>query len=235
MATFVLVHGAWRAGWCYRRVADILRSRGHTVYTPTLTGLGPTSHQLSGAISLTTHIRDIVGLIEWEELHQVVLVGHSYGGIPITGTADLIPDKIASLVYLDAFVPENNQCLLDMVPPEEALKFCLSAASNGGFGITPLSLDYFNVNAGDRAWVEKLTTLQPLGTFTQRLQLTGAHTRVRKKTYVTATDYETPFGKFTQKFAADPAWISRSIDCGHDLMLDRPQETADLIEEASRF
>jgi len=112
MATFVLVHGAWHGGWCWKRVAALLRQAGHEVFAPTLTGLGERAHLMSNAIDLHTHIRDILGVLQWEELADVVLCGHSYGGMVISGVADRVPEKLRSLVYLDAFVPDNGTCMI---------------------------------------------------------------------------------------------------------------------------
>jgi pimeloyl-ACP methyl ester carboxylesterase len=111
--TFVLVHGAWHGGWCWRRVADRLTVNGHKVFTPTMTGLGERSHLLDGKISLDTHITDIVNVIKWEGLSDIVLVGHSYGGFIITGVAEQMPSVISSIVFLDAFVPDNGQSIAD--------------------------------------------------------------------------------------------------------------------------
>ena len=118
MATFVLVHGAWHGGWCWKRVRPLLESRGHLVFTPTLTGLGERSHLLARETGLETHIADVVNVIRWEELSEVVLCGHSYGGMVISGVADRVPDRIRSLVYLDAFVPSDGQSLFDFLPAE---------------------------------------------------------------------------------------------------------------------
>ena len=120
MTTFVLVHGAWHGGWCYKRVARLLRQAGHEVYTPTLTGLGERAHLINRAIDLDTHVQDIVGVICCEELSDVVLCGHSYGGMVITGVAEQIAAKIRSLVYLDAFVPENGKSLMDYLPAQQS-------------------------------------------------------------------------------------------------------------------
>ena len=126
--TFVLVHGASAGGWCYRRVADRLEQRGHKVFTPTLTGLGERSHLMSGMITLDTHIADVVNVIRWENLDSVVLVGHSYGGWIVSGVAEKVEKQISSIVFLDAFMPENGQRVLDTNSPrsraeiEEALK-----------------------------------------------------------------------------------------------------------------
>src|ERR1700685_1291780 len=117
MATFVLVHGAWGGALIWRRNAQALRKAGHEVYTPTLTGLGERSHLMSPTINLDTHVTDVVNVIKTEELSDVVLVGHSYGGMVVTGVADALSDKIRSLVYLDAFVPQNGQSLINLLPP----------------------------------------------------------------------------------------------------------------------
>ena len=111
--TFVLVHGSSAGGWCYRRVADLLEKRGHKVFAPTLTGLGERSHLISGMITLDTHITDVVNVIRWENLDGFVLVGHSYGGWIISGVAEQVEKRIASIVFLDAFMPENGQRVLD--------------------------------------------------------------------------------------------------------------------------
>jgi pimeloyl-ACP methyl ester carboxylesterase len=114
--TFVLVHGAWSGGWCYARVAALLRSRGHTAFTPTLTGQGERAHLSSGAVNLSTHIEDVLGVFRFERLDNVVLAGHSHGGMVVTGVADRIAEKIKALAYLDAFVPEDGQSLFDVIP-----------------------------------------------------------------------------------------------------------------------
>src|SRR5687768_1637622 len=111
---FLLVHGAWHGGWCWRRVADLLQANGHTAFTPTLTGLGERSHLMRAGINLTTHITDVVNVMKWEELSGIVLCGHSYGGMVVSGVAEQMADKIASIVFLDAFVPENGDAMADL-------------------------------------------------------------------------------------------------------------------------
>src|SRR5262245_35158330 len=109
--TFVLVHGAWHGGWCWRRVTDLLEKKGHKVFTPTMTGLGERSHLIDPKINLATHITDIVNVIKWEGLKDIVLVGHSYGGSVVSGVAEQAGDAIGSIVFLDAFLPENGDSL----------------------------------------------------------------------------------------------------------------------------
>jgi pimeloyl-ACP methyl ester carboxylesterase len=118
MATFVLVHGSWAGGVVWREVARRLRKAGHDVYAPTLTGIGERKHLLNREINLDTHIQDVIGVIDDEDLADIVLVGHSYGGMVISGVADRVPEKVASLVYLDAFVPEDGQSNFSILPSD---------------------------------------------------------------------------------------------------------------------
>src|SRR3954447_20810884 len=124
--TFVLVHGAWHGGWCWRRVSDLLEKKGHKVFTPTMTGLGSCSHLISKDVNLTTHITDIANFIKWENLTDIVLVGHSYAGIIISGVAEKMFNKISSIVFLDAFMPENGDSLAEKAAP--AFKDIIAAA-----------------------------------------------------------------------------------------------------------
>src|SRR6202142_823809 len=116
MATFVLVHGAWFGGWCWQKVIPLLESAGHEVYAPTLTGLAERASELSPEVGLDTHIQDIVGLLEEKNLHGVILVGHSYAGMVITGVVDQVPERIAHLVYLDTFVPRDGESMASISP-----------------------------------------------------------------------------------------------------------------------
>ena len=138
--TFVLVHGAWHGGWCWRFVRPLLEQAGHRVYAPSLTGLGERRHLARDDIDLDTHITDVVSLIEMEDLREVVLVGHSYGGMVITGAADRAHEPIARLVYLDAFVPEDGKCALDYVVPERAARMREEGERTGSVTPPPLSL-----------------------------------------------------------------------------------------------
>ena len=133
---FVLVHGAWHGGWCWRRVSGILQKQGHRVFTPTMTGLGERSHLMSKDVVLDTHIADIVNVIEWEDLAGICLVAHSYGGWPVSGAIEQIGDRVASVVYLDAFVPDDGQKSLD-VASEFSRKGTLEAIANGEISRPP--------------------------------------------------------------------------------------------------
>ena len=171
--TFVLVHGAWHGGWCWRRVADRLRRDGHAVFTPTLTGLGERSHLLRPGIDLATHVADIVNVMRWERLSDVVLCGHSYGGFVISSVAEATPVLIRSIVFLDAFLPENSDTILKLTGP--AIQDTIRAAlQRNDPGVAPRSAEAFGVNAADRQWVDDLCVPQPIGTFTSPTALSGA-------------------------------------------------------------
>jgi pimeloyl-ACP methyl ester carboxylesterase len=232
-ATFVLVHGAWHGGWCYERVAALLRERGHLVFTPSLTGLGDRAHLASNAIDLSTHVADIVHLLNDEDLHGVVLCGHSYGGMVISGVVDAVPDRIGALVFLDAFVPENGQSLHDLVPEAQRFRHLEAAAANGGF-IPPIAAAYFHVNEADRAYVDAQCTPHPLETMRERLVLTGARDRVPHKTYLRAANYPSgPFDAARARFEAEPGWVVAAIAAGHDVMLDNPPALAQALLAAA--
>jgi pimeloyl-ACP methyl ester carboxylesterase len=235
MLNYVLVHGAWHGGWCYSRVADRLISRGHRVFAPTLTGLGERSHLFHPAINLTTHVTDIVNLCLWERLEDIVLVGHSYGGMVITGVADRIPKRISHMVYLDAFLPRDGQSLHDLIPAEAAQGQIESDANNRHAGILPIPAELFAVNPADRGWVDSLCTPQPLATFTERLKLSGRGA-IRSKHYVLASNNTLGggFGHFRDSVLGAPAWTTHELACGHDVMIDLPDETALLLERAGR-
>jgi len=235
MATFVLVHGAWMGGEIWKPIARPLRAAGHEVYAPTLTGVGARSHLLRAGIDLDTHIADVVNLIKFHELGDIVLCGHSYGGMVVTGVADAVPEKIASLVYLDAFVPENGQSLFDLLPSGRAGSMRADARENGeGYMVTPPPAAYFNVNAADAAWVDAMCVKHPVACFEQRLVLAGGRDRVARRVYILASGWESAsFPPFAKRFERDPAWQVRRIDCGHDVMLDRPEELAAALAAAA--
>jgi pimeloyl-ACP methyl ester carboxylesterase len=183
--TFVLVHGAWHGGWCWQRVADRLRGGGHAVFTPTLTGLGERSHLLREGVDLKTHITDVVNVMKWEGLSDVVLCGHSYGGFVISGVAEQMAPAIRSIVFLDAFVPRNGESVLDLTGPavQEGIR---NALQRGDIAIPPRAAEAFGVNEADRAWVDRLCVGQPIATFTDKIALSGARERIARKSYIRA-------------------------------------------------
>ncbi len=236
MAIFVLVHGAWHGGWCWRRVADRLRAAGHDVYTPTLTGLADRSHLLSPTVRLQTHILDVANLLSWEDLESVILCGHSYGGMVITGAADREASRIKSLVYVDAFVPSDGESAMDSRPPERVkLAFEQIKSVGEGWWMPPTPAASFRVNEADQAWVDAKCTNFPMSCFTQPVRLTGAVDSIWAKYYVRADGYKAPqFDACVEKLSGRPDWDVRSLPCGHDIMVDMPDEFTAVLEEAGR-
>jgi pimeloyl-ACP methyl ester carboxylesterase len=195
------------------------------VFTPTLTGVGERSHLLSPQVTLDTHIDDIVNLIRWEELSDVVLCGHSYGGCVISGVADRVPDRIGSLVYLDGFVLQDGQSLHDTLPPSQQDRQRDLARDHGeGWKVPPIPAEVFNVNASDLEWVNRQCTMQSLATFQQPIKLKGTAGAASPATFILATGWsDSPFPVFFERAKAR-GWTTLSIPCGHDVMLDRPEE-----------
>jgi pimeloyl-ACP methyl ester carboxylesterase len=235
MANFVLVHGAWHGGWCWRDTAAELRKAGHQVFTPTHTGVGERSHQSAESITLETHIRDVCGCIEAEELNDVVLVGHSYGGMVITGVADRMAARIRSLVYLDAFVPEHGDSLIGLIdkalPAEVAAQFVggfRGAALEGRSGLMqPIPAEVFNVAQANRAWVDRRCVPQALATFEMPLLLGGDHAKVKQRLYILADGWEpSPFRHFARQAEDKNGWRVAKLACSHDVMVDMPKELA---------
>ena len=232
MSTYVLVHGAWHGSWCWKRVRKALQARGHDVFTPTLTGVGERSHLLSPQVSLDTHIDDVANLIQWEELSDVVLCGHSYGGCVISGVADRIPDRLGALVYLDAFVLKNGQCLHDTLPPEQRNMQMEATMRDGeGWKVPPIPAEVFGVNANDAAWVNRQCTMQPLATFQQAIKLSGKGDTIKNVTFILAAGFaDSPFPQFYEQAKAK-GWKTHTMACGHDAMLDLPGDLTQMLDE----
>jgi len=231
--TFVLVHGAWHGGWCWRRVSDRLERQGHKVFTPTLTGLGERSHLMSKDIRLATHVTDVVNHIKWEGLEGVVLCGHSYGGMVVSGVAEQTADKISSIVFLDAFVPQNGEALSDLTGAA-TLDLLRAATQRGDIGIPARTAASFNVNEKDRAWVDAMCVPQPIATFLDKMTLTGARESIAKKSYIRALNNANPgFDKAMARAKADPSWRTYEVPCGHDVMVDMPERLAEILVEVA--
>ena len=222
-APFVLVHGAWHGGWCWRRVTDRLTANKHYVVAPTLSGVGERSHLASDAIDLSTQINDVVNEIKWKDLDGVVLVGHSYGGCVITGVAEKMRERIAAIVYVDAFMPQDGQSLADMLGP--------AAPQWPPHLAPPIPAAVFQVNEKDRAWVDAKMTPHPVKCFTEKLKVTGAYQSIPRKLYIRARRFANPpFDTALARCAADSSWRTVSMTCGHDIMIDQPVELTALLE-----
>jgi pimeloyl-ACP methyl ester carboxylesterase len=198
------------------------------VFTPTLTGVGERSHLNSRSINLETHIADVANLIQWEDLTDVILCGHSYGGCVISGVAERLPDRVRSLVYLDAFVLEDGECLCDVLPEGQAEE--MRTHTIDGWAVPPIPAEVFGVNERDRAWVDSQCTPQSLATFEQPIRLRGHFQRPTDITHVLATGFleGSPF-PFAHERAKAKGWNTATVDCGHDVMLDKPEELTALL------
>jgi pimeloyl-ACP methyl ester carboxylesterase len=232
MANFVLVHGAWHGGWCWARVERILRDAGHQVFASTLTGLGERVHLASADINLDTHIDDILGVLEWEELEDVVLCGHSYGGMVITGVAERAAHRIDTLVYLDAFVPEAGQSVFELMGSERAAAIRAQASRTGdGWRVDPVPAEAFQVrHVGDIAWVDRRCVPQPIATFGQPIASAGAIGKVRRRVYIRAdNDRVTPYAHCAEHAKTAPDWDYHEIPAGHDVMVDAPEALGEVL------
>ncbi len=199
------------------------------MFTPTLTGQGERSHLSSGNINLSTHITDILNVIRYEDLSDIVLAGHSYGGMVNTGVADKVPEKIAALVYLDAFVPQDGQSLFDLNIPKNTQMFIDKAGAAGGLFVPPPSAAFFGVNETDAARVDELAAPHPIATMIEKLNLSGAYRNVKTHIYVhgTVLPRESPFKPFYERAVAE-GWEAHALPCGHDVMLDLPDRVTEI-------
>ena len=172
MAIIVLAHGAWSAAWAWKKVRPLMAAAGHQYFTPTYTGLGERAHLATPSNDLETHIQDVLGVLKFEDLREVVLIGHSYGGMVATGVADPVRDRVARLIYLDAFVPANGQALIDMVPSAKRQRLLDSVKAGDGWRVTPNPIPP-NTSPEDLEWISKHRMSQSVKCFQQPLQLQG--------------------------------------------------------------
>jgi pimeloyl-ACP methyl ester carboxylesterase len=235
MTTFVLVHGAWGGSYGFKYVRGPLRAAGHEVFTPSLTGIGERAHLASPQVNLTTHVTDVVNTILYEDLTDVVLLGYSYGGMVVTGALEHVADRVAHLVYLDAFKPADGQSLTDLTgapyrPPAigpgspwlvEPLQRDLE---------DPAQLDWFAVR---RSW-------HPVGCFTEAVRLprpledypfTRTYVKALREPRAAAGTGASAFWRAAEQAKADPAWRYREVDTDHMIPINRPEELADLLLE----
>ena len=226
MATYLICHGAWSAGWAWKKMRPLLRAAGHEVFTPSYTGLGERAHLAHPLVDLETHIQDVLAVIEAEDLTDIILVGHSYGGMVVTGVADRVPGKLKHLCYLDAFVPGDNQSLLDLV----AVSPTPPAAPIAGWLIPP-NPSSPDTSEADLAWTLPRRCHQPLRTFTQKLRLTHPGTPAYPRSYIYCAKKASgdPFAQFAARFRADPAWRFHQMDASHSPNVTAPEALATLL------
>jgi pimeloyl-ACP methyl ester carboxylesterase len=238
MSVYVLVHGAWHGGWCWQRVASRLRAAGHEVYTPTLTGLGERVHLAHPGVNLTTHVTDVLNVLRYEDLSDVVLVGHSYAGLVITGVVAEMPERVGHLVYLDAFLPRPGQSVHHLLAPDTAAAQRQAAERDGdGWRVPPFVSIFGLTDPNDLEWASPKFTPHPLGTPTETLTYsTPLEDQPFSRTYILATAPVRPhFAAAYASIEQHPAWRVEQIATGHDIMLTRPEElTQSLLALVSR-
>ena len=243
MRSYVLVHGAWHGGWCWSRVAPRLAAAGHRVHAPTLTGLGDRAHLFGAGVTLATHVDDVLGLIEAEELaddgaDELVLVGHSYGGNVISGVADVLRGRIAHCVFLDAVVPADGAQRwrwADFNTPEDRAQRIAAIRDHGaGVALPAPAPQVFGVTAPDDVrWLQRRMRPMPAGTYLGEIALRQGGSEGLRRTYVAAAD--PPFASMVPTYARlehDPSWSYRTIGTGHDMMVTAPADLASLLLEA---
>lgn len=230
MAIFVVVHGAWSAGWSWRKMHPLVRAAGHQLYTPTLTGLGERRHLLTRDTGLETHMSDIRAVLEFEDLRDVVLVGHSYGGMVATGVADRDRGRVARLVYLDAFVPEGGQCLLDLVEPGARAGMREHAQSEGEGWLVPANPIPPDTAPEDAEWIARRRLPQPIATFEAALRMTGpALSLPRSYIYCTRIPPGDPFGRFAEHARQQSGWRLHEIDASHSPHVTAPETLCQVL------
>jgi pimeloyl-ACP methyl ester carboxylesterase len=212
MANILIVAGGWRGGWSLAPIARRLRAQGHEVFTPTLTGLGERVHLASADTNLDTHIEDIADVIRSEDLRDVVLCGHSYAGMVISGVADRLAERVAALVYVDAFVPEDGESWWDLAG-DAYRSLAIERSGADGFRVTP------------PAHLEPRCTPHPLAAFRQTICLSGKWKDVREKIFIYATGWEaTPFTATYEALLRDTEWTVKAMPCAHNVIREAPDQ-----------
>lgn len=232
MTDFVLVHGAWHGAWCWKKILPSLWQAGHRAFAVTLTGTGERAHQLSPDISLQTHIDDVAAVIEAEELQHAIVVGHSYGGIVITGLADRMPDRIARLVYLDAVVPLPGESWSSGHPAQTQAQRRQSIAATGT--IPPADPALFGLTGEDAEWAARRQTPQPGGVYDDRLQFDIARVAALPRTFIDCTSPAlATIAAMRERVRKEPGWDVYEIPTGHDAMISAPAELLRVLLDAA--
>jgi pimeloyl-ACP methyl ester carboxylesterase len=235
MPTAVLVHGTWHGGWCWNRVRDLLAAQGWTVFTPTLTGLADRSHLATRDVDLETHVQDVAGVLDYEDLTDVVLLGHSGGGMIVNGVADRMPQRIGHLIYLDALVPSDGQTVFDVIGGDDVPALIRALAAEKGDGwLIPAEVfsaqDFGVTNPADAAWLESRFTPHPLRVFETPAKVTGRVAEVPRTTYVNCEGFPLDFGpRIAAQFTASGTADTQHWPTGHNVFVTEPKRVVELI------
>ena len=227
--TFLVCHGAWSAGWAWKKMHPLMQAAGHRLVTPTYTGLGERAHLANPSIDLDSHIEDVLNVIKYEDLRDIVLVGHSYGGMVATGVADRARDKVKQLIYVDAFVPGDGQSLLDL--NQVAVLRMQELAKSGGWRVPPNPTPP-DTSPADVEWLTARRVDMPIKCFETRLNLTGGPlTLPRSYIYTTRITPADTFGPFARMTKGDPAWSYHEIDASHSPNVTAPEALMALLQK----
>jgi pimeloyl-ACP methyl ester carboxylesterase len=226
--TLLVAHGAWSAGWVWKKMHPLLASAGVRLVTPTYTGVGDRVHLASPSVDLSVHVQDLLNVVRFEDLDRFVLLGHSYGGMVATQLADRIPGKIAQIVYLDAFVPQDGQSLLDLLPPEAAEAFRQRVRSGDGWRATP-NPSPPDTEPADAAWIDERRVPQPLRCFEEKVRLENGDARL-PRTYIRClrTFGSETFAPFAAR-AKREGWACHELDASHSPHVTAPAPLAALL------
>lgn len=229
MKTVVVTHGAWSAGWVWKKMRPRLAEHDIDLWTPTYTGVGERTHLAHEDITLDDHIADMVAVIEYEDLDEITVLAHSYGGMVGTGVCDAVPDRVDSIIYLDAFVPVDGQSLVELVGPVGAADMAARAAEGDGWKVAP-NPPPPDTDPADIEWVTPRRGPQPYGTFTQPISLIADTSHIdRSYIYCQRPGPGDAFRRFSDMARADPDWRHREIDASHNPHITCPDELTSLL------
>lgn len=236
MATFVVAHGAWSAGFVWKKMHPLLRGLGHTLITPSHTGLGERVHLAAPDVTLSTHIEDVIQVLVHEDLKDVHLIGHSYGGFVATGVADRAPERLVQLIYLDAFVPRDGENMLELAPAEARTRWVEGAGRTGDGWRVPSNPLPPDTSAEDVAWITPRRHPQPLKTMTELLRLRRGETALpRAYIYCTRIGPGDMFGPFARVAKSDPKWRYHEMDASHSPHVTAPEALARILDDLSKL
>jgi pimeloyl-ACP methyl ester carboxylesterase len=230
MASIVLAHGAWSAAWAWKKMRPLFRAAGHDFFSPTYTGLGERAHLARPEIDLSTHIQDVLAVLEVEDLTDITLLGHSYGGMVATGVADKAPGRIARIVYIDAFAPKDGQSLFDLVGPKAEGNMRAGAAKDGDGWRLPINPMPPDTSPEDVAWASPRRRPQPIKTFEQKLALTSKEpSPPRHYIYATRNGPGDVFRQFSERAKSEAGWKHYEIDASHNPHITCPDALMALL------
>jgi pimeloyl-ACP methyl ester carboxylesterase len=232
--TFLLIHGSWHGGWCWSRLAPLLVRAGHRVFAPSLTGHGDRKHLLSPAVGLSTHVEDVVNLLDYEELSDVVLVGHSYGGMVISGAADRVAERIGLLVYLDAHVPADGDSMCSLIGEEVEARLKQRVNSEGfGWIMPPTPAEAFGTSPAEGArWIDRQATPMPWKCYTEQVSIVGPAQKIDRRAYIRCSHHRRPyFETAADRYRGVAGWQVRDLPAAHNVMITHPRLLADTLLE----